>query len=192
MNFKKLLGAGLVAGAFAISSMGAAGAAIDVNLDTGVGFVGKGDVQYTFSWSNKQLQDNLGGVAFTYDSTETTVTEVSWVCTNDKDNTKTQERERTTTTTSSTTGIIAALARDGKKQITGVNLKGFSSKTSSGGTPTTDGPQLNSCPSSSTLTTPAGEPELDEEASTSTGGLYVSHSSYNNGLAVPLLEKPTV
>ncbi len=96
MNFKKLFGAGLVAGAFAISSIGAAGAAITFDSAAGTGFVGKGDVQYSFGWNNKDLQNNLATVVITYVAVETEITEVSWVCTNTK-NENTQERERTTT-----------------------------------------------------------------------------------------------
>ena len=197
MNIKKLLGAGLVAGAVAISSIGAAAAAITIDGKTGFGFVGKGDVQYTFGWSNKQLQDNIvldpnnGGVAFTYIATDTTVSEVSWECTN-PNNGKIQVRERTTTTTRSTNGVVSAVARDGKKQITGINLNGWVGDPVVDATHSvTEGPAVNSCPPNSTLT-PAGDPVIDRDASTSTGGLYVSSPQYQNGVQTLLLEKPAV
>jgi hypothetical protein len=69
-------------------------AAWNINTD-GTGFVGKGDVQQVYSWSNKDLQNNAGSVRFRANSE--VVTEVSWICTNSK-NEETQERARTTTT----------------------------------------------------------------------------------------------
>lgn len=66
MNFKKLFGAGLVAGAFAISSIGAAGAAVTFDPATGTGFVGKGDVQMPFGWNDAALQAKATGVTFGY------------------------------------------------------------------------------------------------------------------------------
>lgn len=86
------------------------------------------------------------------------VTEVSWVCTNER-NENIQERERTTTT--SITGVLSAAARE-RNQITGFNLTGYS------GTPTenssTEGNPLNSCPSGPwTLTAPVGDPEVVSE-----------------------------
>jgi hypothetical protein len=55
-------------------------AAVTIDLLTGEGFVGKGDVQLAFNWNNKQLQDNADGVSFSVEST--VATEVSWTCTN--------------------------------------------------------------------------------------------------------------
>jgi hypothetical protein len=151
----------------------AAIAAVTVDETTGTGFVGKGDVQFVFGWNNKQLQDNAGNVDFRLNSE--VVTEVSWACTN-TNNENIQPRERTTTT--STVGLVDNVARE-RNQITGFNLTGFDGAPT-GGTPTTEGPQLNSCPSGPwTLTTPAGEPEVVS----STGGLEVS---FDGGPWLPL------
>lgn len=159
----------------------AAVAAITFDPATGVGFVGKGDVQYSLGGLNNAQIQALP-VSFTYSATS--ITEVSWVCTNTK-NENTQERERTTT--NSITGVVASVARV-RNQITGYNLTGYV------GTPTvtssSEGPALNSCPGDPgnprgnggdawTLTTPAG----DAETVVSTGGLLV------NG--VPLISPPT-
>lgn len=170
MKIKALIGSGIVAGALLASSL--AGAAVAFDPETGEGFVGKGDVQTAFGWNNKQLQDNLGGVEFSYAAESTVVTEQSWECTN-ANNDNIQERERTTTTSSSTTGVVSSVARV-KNQITGVNLSGWS------GTPVvvpgateTEGPRVDSCPSGPwTLTTPAGDPEVISDEST--GGLYAT------------------
>jgi hypothetical protein len=163
---------GLVVGAAAFTFATAAYAAVTFDASTGTGFVGKGDVQLALGLNNKGLQDAVkaGSLGFTYSSE--VVTEVSWVCTNTK-NENTQERERTTTT--SVSGVVSGVARDGKNQFTGFNLGGYSG-TPTVSTPQTEGPVLNSCPTNWTLTTPAGAPELVS----STGGLYV------NGVLLPI------
>jgi hypothetical protein len=143
----------LAGAALALSIATAAFAAVTFDSATGTGFVGKGDVQLVYGWNNKQLQDNATSVQFRASSSE--VSEVSWICTNDR-NENTQERERTTTTT--TEGLVSKIARE-RNQITGFILTGYS------GTPTqssqSDGPPLNSCPSGPwTLTSPAGDPEV--------------------------------
>ncbi|MFN3620944.1 hypothetical protein [Sphingorhabdus sp.] len=141
----------------------AAVAAVEFYPATGTGFVGKGDVQLALGLNNAQLQ--TATVAFTYNST--VVSEVTWECTNSK-NEKVQDRERTTT--SSVQGVVAASARV-KNQITGYNLNGYSESSSSGST--SEGPALNSCPDDSgnwSLTSPAGNPEIVS----STGGLFVN------------------
>ncbi|MFN3514759.1 MAG: hypothetical protein ACK41C_17070 [Phenylobacterium sp.] len=148
MNWK----IGLAAVSAALISS-AALAAVTFDPATGTGFVGKGDVQLVYGWNNKALQDNAGSVQFRANAT--TVTEVSWICTN-SNNEQTQERARTTTT--EVQGVVTSVARE-RNQITGFNLNGYS------GTPTqsseTEGPPLNSCPSGPwTLTTPAGAPEV--------------------------------
>lgn len=80
MNYKKLLGAGLVAGAFTLSSMGAAGAVVTFDPATGTGFSGKGDVQVPFGWNDAALQAKATGVTFGYESSTDSKYEVtcSW------------------------------------------------------------------------------------------------------------------
>ncbi|HEY5614258.1 MAG TPA: hypothetical protein VIK70_11755 [Lysobacter sp.] len=46
-------------------------AAVSFDPDTGIGFVGKGDVQDAFSWNNAALQNNAAGVSFSYEATTT-------------------------------------------------------------------------------------------------------------------------
>jgi hypothetical protein len=153
----------VVLAAVLVLAASAVSAAVTFDAETGTGFVGKGDVQLVYGWNNKALQDNADDVQFRASSEE--VTEVSWICTN-SNNQNTQERERTTTTTIA--GVVTSVARE-RNQITGFILNGYV------GTPTTlsttEGNQLNSCPSGPwTLTTPAGDPEFVS----STGGLQVS------------------
>ncbi len=118
---------------------GVALAAVIFNAQTGEGFVGKGDVQLAFGWNNRELQNNAAGV--TFQATTIEVTEVSWICTNDR-NENTQERERTTTTTIQ--GILSSVARE-RNQITGFNLTGYSGEPTESST--TEGPRVDSCPS---------------------------------------------
>jgi hypothetical protein len=50
-------------------------AAVTFDPATGIGFVGKGDVQLAFGWNNSQLQQNASGVSFAYFDTTTEVKE---------------------------------------------------------------------------------------------------------------------
>jgi hypothetical protein len=124
----------------------------DVIFDaaTGTGFIGKGDVQLALGYNNAELQANADSLVF--EMNRTVVTEVSWICTNDR-NENIQERERTTTT--QITAVLSSVARV-RNQVTGFILNGFAGTTQ---TSTTDGPPRNSCPSGPwSLTTPAGDP----------------------------------
>ena len=175
---RKIIAAALAASLLVLTSI-AASAAITFDAETGTGFVGKGDVQYTFGWNNKQLQDNASNVRVRINIEETS--EVTWECTNEN-NGRIQERERTTTTT--ITGLVTTVGRL-KNQITGFNLNGFAAGGSS--TTTTDGPQLNSCPNANgtwSLTSPAGEPVI---TGTSGSGFEVSIDGVSWR---PLLEAP--
>jgi len=123
--------------------------AITVNPN-GTGFVGKGDVQFTFGWANKALQDNARSVQFRTVRAEEAISE--WTCVKttiqyDRDgNVKdvkeiTQERNRTVTSTITT--LLSSEARL-RNQFTGFNLLGVS------GIPvvtsTKNGPALGTCP----------------------------------------------
>jgi hypothetical protein len=139
-------------------------AAVIFDAETGEGFVGKGDVQLVFGWNNKALQDNWELVQFQVSSE--VVTEVSWTCTNEKNE---NVQERTRTTTSTIEGVVSSVERV-KNQITGFILTGYDGDPVVGN-PVTEGPAVDSCPSGPwSLTTPAGDPELVS----SEGGLQVS------------------
>jgi hypothetical protein len=153
-----------------------ASAAVTFDAATGTGFVGKGDVQFTFGWNNKQLQDNAAKVSFRVSSTEET--EHTWTCDRDA-GPQTQERSRTVTTTIQ--GIVTTVGRE-RNQITGFILNGYN------GDPTetveTEGPALLSCPT--------GWSAIDhvETTTTAPGGFEVTGDSGANWTA--LLEKPIV
>jgi hypothetical protein len=162
---------------FAVAGM--AYATISFDGVTGMGFVGKGDVQYTIGWNNPQLQANADNVQF--QAVSEVVTEVSWVCTN-TNNENLQQRERTTTTT--VAGLVESIGRL-KNQITGFNLLGYEGDPTK--TSETDGPPLNSCPSGPwSLTAPAGDPVVVSTDSS----LEVSPDNGANW--TELLEKPTL
>jgi hypothetical protein len=154
----------LAAAALAVVST-TAHASTNYDIDTGTGFVAKGDVQLAFGWNNRDLQNRAGDVTFAVD--KTIVTEVEWTCTRDSGE-NTQERQRTTTT--SKTGVFTSTTRD-RNQVTGFLLTGFSS--SSTLSTVTEGPALNSCPTFWSVTSPAGDPVLVS----SDGSLTATHNS---------------
>ena len=166
MRARIALVSALAAGLVAVGATGAHAYTLD--LATGTGFVGKGEVQTVLALNNAGVQA-LGNPSFTYSST--TVQETSWVCVNDRNG---NEQERSRTTTTSTTGIVSSIARV-KNQITGYNLSGFSGSTTT--VSSTDGPPINSCPNANS--TYALDSTLVGEPTVISGGLYV------NGVLLP-------
>lgn len=69
MKLKAIIGAGIVAGAMLIGS--AAGAAVNVDYTTGLGFVGKGDVKDALGLTEKQIQRDAAFIDFDLTATET-------------------------------------------------------------------------------------------------------------------------
>jgi hypothetical protein len=65
-RFTKLAVAG--AAVLALAAPAAASASVTLDADTGMGFVGKGDVQTPFGWNDAKLQSNAANVSFTYQS----------------------------------------------------------------------------------------------------------------------------
>ena len=131
---------------------------------TGLGFVGKGDVQYTFGGMNNAWAQTVSpNVRFRATSSE--VSEQSWTChrfTPGNGNEIIQERAVTTTTASE--GVVTTIARM-KNQFTGFTLAGWDGSVTT--STSTDGPALNSCPAPNlnkpeegpfTLLTEAGDP----------------------------------
>jgi hypothetical protein len=165
---------------------GAPSSAITFDPATGLGFVGKGDVQYTFGWNNAQLQNGAAGVQFQVNSVE--ISEVSWTCHKFTGQNGTNEiiQERARTTTTSTQGVIAHVVRE-RNQITGFYLTGYLGASTH--SVETEGPAVNSCPAN-----PSGFSLLEAagEAAVTTvgGGLETSKDAGASWTA--LLEKPTL
>jgi len=142
----------------------AAPASADWTVDpsTGVGFVGKGDVQDAFGWNDHDLQANHEGVSFALNAKTTSTT--TWSCFNSK-NGKFQDREHVVL--AGTTGELLYEARTNPQdKVTGFLLTGLADGSSS--VTESDGPKLGSCPSgpwayvegSQDTTVTGGESEL--------------------------------
>ena len=151
----------------------AAWATVTFDSSTGVGFVGKGDVQVPFGWNNAKAQQQANNVTFNYDSTSTYDVTIEF-STGNPDHPKSIEDHVVTQEKSST--VAASVASDPRKtgQYTGWNLRGFGVTTTTGDAVPTVG---DSCPNGDlgdcvvTAVTPVS----------STGGLYVSDSVTGNG-----------
>ena len=134
--------------AFAGLMLVAAPATAAVTFDpvAGTGFVGKGDVQIVFSWSNKALQDNASKVDFRVNS----ATETSWTCTKEvvQGNDVVRDIVQERSTSSTIQGLVTSVARENSKgkdgAVTGFFLTGYEGGVS---TTLTDGPEVGSCPS---------------------------------------------
>jgi hypothetical protein len=131
MNKKSVVFA-TAAAAFTVSLALASPAAAAVTFDpaTGAGFVGKGDVQLAFNWNNAALQKNASGVSFNYSSTDS----YEAVCTFTTGDGTRGERihnvdHKKTTSISSTVTYDTRV----RNQITGFNLTGLGTTTTTGG-----------------------------------------------------------
>jgi len=94
-------------------------AQVTVDADTGKGFVGKGDVQGAFKWTNAELQNNAGGVTFEVRQlVQTTIT-----CE------KTTLKKTVTTERTRVRRLFSAVAygdrKNPKEMITGFILTGY-------------------------------------------------------------------
>lgn len=176
---KYLIGAAALA---AVST--AALATITFDASTGTGFVGKGDVQFTYGWNNKTLQDKAAGVTFSYLSEETFDVTCEW----DTGREGTPGFKHHSVTTPKKRGINAVINGDprqvkGQTQFTGFILSGFGEVSYTGG-PTALPTVGAACPNGGdgliTAVVSLGE---------SAGALYVSDAG---ATPVLLLEKPVI
>jgi hypothetical protein len=108
-------------------------AAVDVDPETGEGFVGKGDVQLALGWNNNTLQNNFEKLVFR----AITTSDTTWTCTN-SNNGNIQERNRTITS-----GTLLSHEERAKNQVSGFFLDGYEGEPS---VIDSEGPPLNSCP----------------------------------------------
>jgi hypothetical protein len=119
---KKVL-TGAAAGVLAFSLFASAAfGAVNLDADSGKGFVGKGEVQSAFGWNNAQLQANAEKVQFVYTTETKYEVTVEWTTgegnKGEKTHTVTHKRD------SSFSSSIAADARR-NNQVNGFNLNGF-------------------------------------------------------------------
>lgn len=100
-------------------------AAVTFDPTTGKGFVGKGDVQLAFGWSNAQLQSNAKGVAFAFNQHE----QYTGTCTFSviTGGVRNQEIRSVTSTRVKNVNLAGEVAYDTRmrNQITGFNLTGY-------------------------------------------------------------------
>ncbi|MFM6959650.1 MAG: hypothetical protein ACKOW0_01320 [Schleiferiaceae bacterium] len=129
----------------------------NVNAATGVGFVGKGDVQLCMGWNNAQLQANADSLYFRV-ATDS-VWEHQWSCTNTKSGTTVFKSASSKRVGQSTLTSVARV----KKQVTGFHLLGYAVAAPS---IHVTGPPVGSCGSSPNVVASAVTSSL-LEASTS-------------------------
>jgi hypothetical protein len=96
-------------------------AAWTVDID-GYGFVGKGDVQLLYGWSNTQLQKNADKLQFR--SEVSSSIDQEWICLKVMNNGTEQVTERNNTEVTTVKGLTSNVTRV-KNQITGFNLTGL-------------------------------------------------------------------
>jgi len=149
------LGAGLL--------LAAAASASAYTMDsTGVGWVGKGEVQSAYAWNNQAMQQNVSGVTFVYDASAT----YEVVCEFDNPGGHHVITQRKSTDVNATIGSEARKNSNGKDgPMTGWYLTGFGTTTTSGGEVPAVG---DGCPGNSGL----GAVTSVEQTSAGDGGLY--------------------
>lgn len=129
----------LIACACALFASSAAMAEVTFNPATGIGFVGKGDVQSAFGWNNAMLQANAGSLTFTYVALD----KYSAVCTFTTPGGKKEDKIHNVGHKRNV-GVSGAVAFKPRvmNQITGFNLTGISSGVVTGGdkVPVLNGP----------------------------------------------------
>jgi hypothetical protein len=144
-----------------------ASAAVTFNPATGAGFVGKGDVQLAFNWNNANLQKNASGVSFNYASTDSYEATCTWTTGEGTRGEKVHNVDH-----NKSTSVSSAISYDARvrNQITGFNLTGLGTTTTTGGeVPVVGG----TCPGN-----PGTDGTWTAVALTgSTGGLYVVYST---------------
>jgi hypothetical protein len=99
-------------------------ASVTFNSATGVGFVGKGDVQIIYGWNNQQLQSGAGNVQFRFQDFEVATWNCEKIFFTGPDQIE-HDIIQVRTNITNTEGIVASVGRL-KTQVTGFNLNGYS------------------------------------------------------------------
>jgi hypothetical protein len=163
----------------------AAPAAASVTYDSaGYGFVGKGDVQTGFGWNNKTMQQNFGGVSFTFES-EATYSAVCTFTTGNPDQPQSvQTHDITIPRHTAVNATVAYEARRNSKgkdgDFTGWYLNGFGETTTSGTAPVLG----ESCVGSENGIAGNGTWTSVTQTGETAGGLYAHYGSQD--LFLPL------
>lgn len=115
-----------LAAAVSFTLAGMASAEVTINPGTGVGFVGKGDVQLVCGWNNTQLQANAGQVKFKF--VETVEFDVPCIKENQAQTLRnTFNREKSVNST-----VAGTIRKNSQQDVTGFNLTGFGTSTTTG------------------------------------------------------------
>jgi hypothetical protein len=148
--------------AIAAAALVSAPAFAEVDVDaSGVGFIGKGDVQLALDWNNHDLQANYTGLSFSMNATQTT----TWTCMHINGAGKPVFNPRENITTGGGTLIVEPRFNP-QDDVTGFFALGFDG----GGSTTSSGHPLGSCPSGNGSTVVPGS----VQTSGSGGGVSVS------------------
>jgi hypothetical protein len=163
---KTMLWAAAAATAF-IST--AAMATVTFDPNSGIGFVGKGDVQTAFGWNNTMLQKNASGVTFTFIENDRYDVTCEWTTTTGGPNPKEIVHDVTVTRH---VGVNATISSNGRNNSNGLNgpnsgfmLNGFGSETDEGTVPVIGG----YCPNG------GGSTIVAVEQTSAEGGLFVNY-----------------
>lgn len=100
-------------------------ASVTFDPATGIGFVGKGDVQSAFGWNNAAAQQHTNEVSFVFEGT----TSYSVTCEFDTPHTHHVQVHHQTSVNSAYVDYVARM----KNQYTGYNLTGYGATTQSDG-----------------------------------------------------------
>lgn len=162
--------AGLVSFSAAIS------AAVTFDQATGLGFVGKGDVQDAFGWNNAELQANASAVTFTFES------DAQYAQSCMKENT----RQTIYKDFKKTVAIDAAVTFEARKNrqgmVTGFQLLGYGGDVLDGSIPDDICNPGNADPSGWVVDPSGIYPVITQIDGSSFGGLFVN----SGGASVPL------
>jgi hypothetical protein len=127
-----------LAGIAAVAAAGVALASVTFDPVTGVGFVGKGDVQLVYGQNNSQIQNALiaNPQAYTFSFVQVTSYDVvcEWDTVTGGKNSKTIHHATTNTTSTAVNAAINGSPRQvkGQTQFTGFNLTGLGAVTVTG------------------------------------------------------------
>jgi hypothetical protein len=148
--------------AILVLAVTAVSAAVTFDLESGTGFVGKGDVQLAFGWNNATLQANAADLSFTYEN----MGEYTLVCSRIHDIHGYQEHTFKNRVIGIEAEVEVEVRANKNEQVTGFLLAGYGDVQSSG----------EGCPS--------GWPDevsrtLNEDAGDAVG-LFVHHPVYGS------------
>jgi hypothetical protein len=159
-----------------VSFSAAIAAAVTFDQATGLGFVGKGDVQDAFGWNNAELQANAGAVTFTFDS------DAQYAQSCMKEN----ARQTIYKDFKKTVAIDAAVTFEARKNrqgmVTGFQLLGYGGEVLDGSIPDDICNPGNADPSGWVVDPNGIYPNVTQIGGSSFGGLFVNAG----GVSVPL------